>query len=383
MARKIEDILPRDSWAARWLQCWPVSEAPKSFLLFAGLAMVGAAIGRRAWTTLDIHRSYPMLNCLFLGPSGIGKSTAIKTGIWLKQEACLSMEVMADATTPEMIHKRLCDDPRAIILAEELAAFFGKQRYLEGMIPYVTLLLDYKSELQRGLKSEGVKTVFNPEVTILGGSTIEWLQDQLPDTAATGGFLPRFLIVKEDHKGQKIANPELRLGRAQRAEMESLRRGVAADLAALSAQGDFGDVAFLDYSVADVYADWYHQRPAPADALAPFAARASEWVRRLAMIMALTRGEARIRAQDIEVGIGLYNYTEKKLAEALTPFTPRGRILNTVLEAVPPGGMGIKTLYRNLRSLATARELRELVDSLIESGDVEKAGNEVRRIRKG
>lgn len=379
--RTIDKLLPTDSWAARWLQAWPVSEAPKSFLLFGGLAMVGAAVGRKAWIGRDVHRSFPMLNCLFLGPSGIGKSTAIKAAMTLHAMSGVAHAIIADATTPEMIHNRLVEEGRAIILAEELAAFFGKQRYLEGMIPYVTLLLDYKDRLQRGLKSEGVKVVEAPEVTVLGGSTLEWLQDQLPDTAATGGFLPRFLIVKEDHKGQKIANPDAALSRAKRLQVESLRRSCAEVVSALSTQGDFGTVGFYDYSVADLYAEWYHQRPAPPDALAPFAARAPEWVMRLALLMALCRGEGALRETDVETGIKLYEFTEAKLAEALTAYTPRGRMLKTVLEAIPPGGVSLRTLYKRLRPVATAKEIRELLDSLLESRDVEREGEQVRRIR--
>lgn len=323
-----------------------------------------------------------MLNLLFLGPSGIGKTTAIKTSLRLFETPVQRRpSLIFDMASPEGLHASLVRNPHAVIFAEELATFFGKQRYMEGMLPYVTNLLDYKDKVERLLKGEGLSTVEQPEVTFLGGSTIEWLQDEMPNTAVSGGFLPRFLLVKEDTKRQKVSNANATLGRAEWARLDRHREQVFREYEEIVNGVNPGPCNFLDYGVADRYDAWYVAHQAPTEALEPFAARAPVWVLRLALLNAVCLHKRHIDEHDIEVGIKLYEYTERRLAEALQIFTPKGRLLKAVLQAVPFKPISRRAIYRQLRSLATVKELRELLDSLTESGDVESlSDNHVRRV---
>lgn len=344
---------------------------------------MGAIVGRETWINLDIHQVYPMLNVLFLGPSGIGKTTAIKVGFQLFETGInRHPTTVFDTASPEGLHAALARNGHAVIFAEELATFFGKQRYMEGMLPYVTNLLDYKERVERLLKGEGLTTVTRPEVTFLGGSTVEWLQDEMPDTAVSGGFLPRFLIVKEDAKRQKVANPEAVLGRAARAALDNHRTQVFREFETIVNGVHPGPRPFHDYAVADLYDAWYVGHKAPTEALEPFAARAPAWVLRLALLNSICRQGTDIIESDVQTAIGLYAYTEHRLAEALQPFTAKGRLLKAVLQATPHEPVKRRVIYRQLRTLATAKELRELLDSLAESGDVELlAEDRVKRVR--
>jgi len=207
MELDIPDCLPQDSWFRDWMAIWPTAESSKSFLLFSAMAMLGACLGRRVWLDQDIHQVRPMINLLLIGPSGIGKSSAVKIAKRLLPfvSEMERPQFFEGGSTKEKLHEDLAVQPKAIIFASELAAFFSKEKYKENLIPYVTQLLDYEDVIELRSKSGGIVPVHYPAVSILGASTLEWLQDQLPDSAVSGGFLARFLILNEEAKGQRVA----------------------------------------------------------------------------------------------------------------------------------------------------------------------------------
>ena len=245
--------LPKDSFLCDWLQAWPTTEFPWSYFLFGGLSVLGAAIGRRCWYVDDYRKLYPMLNLLLIGPSGIGKSSAIELNQTLMStlEPGLKPQFIIGSSTPEKLHSDLVLTPHAMVYASELANFFGRQKYMEQMLPYVTELLDCRA-IERRTQSGNVQHIAEPEVTIVGGSTVEWLQDALPDNAIGGGFLPRFLIVKEDAKRQRVPNASMSISKKRWSEMMKQREN-AYDAFNTIVSTISGGVCFAGFDVADCY----------------------------------------------------------------------------------------------------------------------------------
>src|SRR5271157_3052341 len=293
-------VLPKESMVKRWVEAWPLAEAPTSFLIFSAFSMLGAALGRNVWWSLDAHTLYPMLNLLLIGPSGIGKSTSIlKIGKPLIDNIPedLSPAFIGGKATPEKLHADLVISPKTLIFASELANFFSRSKYMEDMIPYVTQLLDYEPTVERRTIGGQLQVVHKPAVTIVGGSTVEWLQDQLPDSAASGGFLARFLIVKEDFRRQRIHDPESMMSRSQKRELIISREECFNSMRKI-VQYSAGPIKFADFEANDKYGYWYHTQQPETGALSPFSARAGEFVLRLAMLGALSCGRTRVTTQD-------------------------------------------------------------------------------------
>jgi len=358
------------------MECWPVSEPPRSYILFSAMTMFGAALGRRVWVKKDVHTLWPMLNLLLIGPSGIGKSTSVHMGLGLMEDPHTSIpaterpQIIKGKATREKLHEDLVVEPHAIIVASELANFFSKEKYMEGMIPYVTQLLDYEPEVSVRTKSGSLQTVRTPSVTIVGGSTVEWLQDQLPNTATSGGFLARFLIVKEDHKFQRVADPESLLTPKQWAELEVQRQKVFNEFRYLVEQYK-GRIPYADYSASDAYTLWYMTHLPETGILSPFAARAGEFVTRMSMLLALSRGHTAMQADDIRAAVKLYKYATAKLQEVIVPFTPVGKLIASVLSVVGSGrAMTDVQIKRAMRNSSTAQEVDKILASLIESRDL-------------
>lgn len=271
-------------------------------------------------------------------------------------------------SSPEKLHADLAIQPHAVMVASELADFFNRQKYMEGMVPYVTRLLDCEP-VEKRTKSYDILRVEKPEVTVLGGSTKQWLQEQLPDSAVTGGFLARFLIVKEDEKRQRVANPDTFLTRKQKLELDHIRAKIFQDFyhALHSASGE---VKFADFGVDDMYAVWYNSHKPVTGHLAPFAARAGEFVRRLSMILAVAENNPAITEADLDAAIKIYSYIETKLQEVVVPYTATGRLISLVLDAIPLMGATERDITSAMRNFCTAQDTKKYLDSLLISGDL-------------
>ena len=347
--------------------CWAPTEPPRSFLLFAGMAMLGASLGRRVHFELDVHRVYPLMNLLLIGPSGIGKSTALRD-IALEHlitplpEAPTKPMVITGKTTKEALHQDLMTNPHSIILASELANLFSKEKYQEGMIPYVTDLLDLAATRVR-TKGGGSLVIQRPECCILGGSTKEWLQEMLPNTSSEGGFLPRFLIVKEDHKFQRIADPMRFLTEKQRRDLALLRDKTAREFYHITAAAN-GKFDFEDYEASDFYNFWYQTYQPESGALAPFAARAGAHVLRISLLVAISRFAGAISRRDLEAGVGLYAYTQRRLAEVVVPMSASGKLMSKFFDALGGEWRTPIDLRRAMRNHCSGAEVDRMIREL-------------------
>lgn len=365
--------LPVDSWLRRWLAAWPMAECPVSFMLFTGLSMIGAVLGRKVYFDDDVHKLWPMLNLLLTGTSGVGKDTAAELGFKLVRSLPPERQpaIITGTVTPEKLHHDLEAQPHAVLFASELANFFSRQKYMEGMIPYTTELLNYKDVVERRTLSGDLITIINPEVTILGCSTPEWLQEQLPDSATTGGFLSRFFIVFEEHRRQRVAVPRRAHSKKQHSELLELRKQALSEFAeiVLSPPTDLV-LDFEDYAAIDHFSQWYGLHQPVSGHLAPFAARAKEFLLRIAMLLALARGKSTIDLTDLQAAELYYKYSETRLQQVVVPFTPQGMLLKKTLEAVGDREVSLTYVKRAMRNYARSDVVSQLVGSLLESKDL-------------
>lgn len=102
------------------------------------------------------------------------------------------------------------------------------------------------------------------------GTTVDWLQRQVPNSAVGGGFLPRFLIVTEEHKAQIVPWPDDRLDAEKKAVLGKLRAEVSREFVHLSQTE--GKYTFADQEAVDTFSVWVQTHQAETGHLRPFAA---------------------------------------------------------------------------------------------------------------
>lgn len=334
--------------------------------------MLGACLGRRVWFADDYRKLWPMLNLLLIGPSGIGKSSSLELArdfLLYNTDPKDRPQFVGGASTMEGLHELLVVQPKTIIYCSELAAFFNKSKYLESVIPYVTELLDYGPQVERNLRGVGKIKVTNPSVTIMGGSTKDWLTEALPNTAVGGGFLPRFLIIKEDEKRQRVPNPGMALSAKGHRVVQDIRAGAITAFPELL-NFHAGPIGWEDFAVADAYADWYNHYQPEMGHMAPFAARAPQHIKRLAMLVAISSRRNSITEADLRAAITMYSYVDDRLQEVIVPSNQVGKLIAAVLEAIPPQGASEKQICRACKNLMTAQDTARHLQGLMMSGDV-------------
>jgi hypothetical protein len=361
---------------------WEPTEPPRSYLLFSALAMLGVTIGRRAYMDLDVHRIFPLMNLLLIGPSGIGKSTALRDVacnhlLTPLPEGPTKPMVITGKSTKEALHQDLMVQPHSLILASELANMFSKEKYMEGTIAYATDLLDLAPARIR-TKSGGSQVIEHPECAIVGGSTKEWLQEMMPSTSTEGGFLPRFFIIKEDYKYQRISDPNRFITPHQRVALSNLRERVFRDFIHIQSAAE-GCYDFEDWEASDVYSHWYNTYLPESGALAPFAARAGAHVLRLALLTAISRWRANIGVDDVRCGIALHGYSQRKLSEVVVPMSPQGKLMNKLLEALGQEERSAISLRRAMRNHCGGQEVDKMLADLERNREIVRINESFRR----
>lgn len=377
---QVLEKIPKDSWLVPWMRCWPLAESPKSFILLSGLTALGACLGRGVWFVQDFFTLYPMLNILCIGPSGVGKTAALEymaLPLVRKMPQEFRPQLLEGKTTPQKLMADLALQPHAVLYAEELAALFTKEKFMESMIPCVTKLLNYLERQEERTKTGDSVVVDRPSVTVCGGSTPEWLQDQLPDSATSGGFLARFLICYEQYKGQRVALPRHSMSRTKWHELLESREATFRDFQSLITQK--GEMDFDGYEASDVYVEWYNNLKPIAGHLAPFAARGGEFVIRLGMLVALSRNSLLIQAEDLEAGIAIWDYCNNKLNEVVVPMSGKGKLLAQILKVVGNQEVSDQMVCRLMRNYGPTQEVQQLITSHLMTGELVRVEGKLKR----
>jgi len=345
-------------------------------MVFTALSAFGATLGRKVWNdTRDPHRLWPMLNLVLVSGSGKGKSSAIARFQNLIEGFPPGKQVpISEQITPEAFHDRLKLRPQTILKASEMARAFPKTDYMKGMLSYTTELLDYNEIIKRETRKDKELIVKNPTVTIIAGTTIDWLQTALPDTALTGGFLARFLIVHEKWKDRKVAFPG-EPNKEKRERQRDMREKLAHEFAQLVEDTPEGEIDWKNWAAQDVYSTWYHKHEPETGYLEPIAARAAEFVIRIALLLTVSCGRTTISVDDITCAIGLYKYATKQLMEVLVPFTSDGKYQGMVLDVLGDKPMAQEEIYRAMQNTLISQKTQTIIQSLVLSGKLKRLDN--------
>ena len=93
----------------------------------------------------------------------------------------------------EKLIENLGKQPAGIFPVYEFGEFMSKfnRDYMLGVKEFLADLWDSPSQYKRSLKGCDV-TINNPAISLLGATTIEWLEDKLTQSDLRGGFFPEY-----------------------------------------------------------------------------------------------------------------------------------------------------------------------------------------------
>jgi hypothetical protein len=288
------------SWLERYVAYTAEADTPPLFDWWTGVAVVSGMLGRRVWAKVAPDHDklawlvHPNMYIVLFGEAGTGKSLAIKFAKDLMREVG-GIALAPDTTSRAAFQEDLYNyQGQLLVFTGEFAQFLhgtstGKAKADSDWIVFLCRLFDLEMQLSYRTKKDGLVTVPEPFVTILGGITPKILSEVLPPTSVGAGIASRTLIIAVD-ENVRTFEPNVHLKDMIRPE---LLKGL------ISMQTMQGEMAFTG-DATETYRNWKNAFLAGLERMSEVDARVMEYVVRVAMICAASNGRMNITDADVK-----------------------------------------------------------------------------------
>lgn len=370
--------LPDEGWLADYLRAvTPLTDAPAEFHLVSGLCALSAAIGNRLHTREWGQNVFPHLWAVLVAPSSF----------WRKSTAIGQAQALVEAGAPDAIYPEdfsreklvalFGEKPSGLLVLKEFGGFLAMlgRDYMTGTKEMLTGLYDGPEVYKRALKKDEV-IIQRPAITLLGATTLDWLEAKITEGDLQGGFLARFLFVTAKEK----ASPKGLTGDID----PVLRTRLVSSLQTVYQRAP----TQITYEPAarEAYDEWMlgweaevMKTPHRSD-LSGFAVRLQTYALKLAM---LYRASATAYEDDAEYSLVDVVSVEQAIAyvrhlwasvagliDEKIAITKEARELRRVLGIVGSGATRSQALKL---SKLKARDFDQVVDTLVQSGELYRA----------
>jgi len=191
--------------------------APTSYHFATAMTLLGASLRRRVFVDHGFFKIWPALQCMLVGPAGIGKSTATDYGV---MDLAMSSKVphfnlMADSGSAIGLFADLefiCNgrkksknkdaiegqgDTTGLIYLSEMSKFISGQDYNKELVAELTDLFDSRARVERSTRGHGKESLKDIALSALFNTNPDWLAKGLDRDVFGGGFFSRVLVFYE------------------------------------------------------------------------------------------------------------------------------------------------------------------------------------------
>lgn len=232
----------------------------------------------------------------------------------------------------------------------------------------LTHLYDCPTEWQKATVTNGIYYVYRPCLSILGASTVNWLQDNLSESDIQGGFMPRWLFFNAKAKDYIMSIPD---------EPDAVQQEVAFEAARRLAKMR-GFVRLGDDEATEIYWSWRQRIEKQGDPMVlSWANRMGMYALKVAMIFeaSVTEGDtvSTISPGSMRAAVTLIDYLLSDLRGILQDlaFDKNGQNLNKLknyIKHAGKDGIGHSTALK--KSKLDKNMFGNLVGTLAETGEV-------------
>lgn len=206
LERELWSLIPEHGLLYRYCLYTSRHEAPLAYHLFSILVAIGAILANRVWLPFGDKKLYPNLAVILLGPSGLKKSSAADVAMEMLQELELT-KVYSEQITPQALVEAMASMPQGVIYAPEMSVFLGKQKYMEGIVPLITRLLDCPSRWSSERVTRTTIVLRDVAPSALWCTNAKWFIENTPEDTFSGGFIPRHILVIQEDTARLEAFP--------------------------------------------------------------------------------------------------------------------------------------------------------------------------------
>lgn len=382
IATQAGSLFPHDGWLGEYVYDYGSTiESPDSFLFWSGVCVLSAVTRRKLSVKFGTKNIYPNFYVIFVSKSGAGrKGTPIKVAEMFAKT--IPDVNFIDRTTTERLPHDLSRrttsvggqmqtvpcDAHGFLCAEELVAFIGDQSYNADVIKFLIEWWDCPDEKKVRSFKHGIVQLDKIHITLLGGTTPDWLQGALSNIAAGGGMLSRTLFVVEERTPKMISWPEPPDDNAKQRLIQQL-----AHIDTL--QGEF-IVTEEALTWTDTWYKGFRQYLEDHEGDAPALERKQIYMIKLAMLLAVSEGRPlEITSELLSRATAILDDQQKGLPEIARTLmaAPIGREHLRVLGFITKAGGRVKhsDLLRKCSPYGIDKEgLKKIVETLEESDQI-------------
>lgn len=230
-----------DNWLSTFMEYVEETEAPRHFWLWGGISTIASALQRKVWLPFGRENIYPNMFVLLVAPPGeCRKAGPLSLSRDLLKD--IGISIFADSPTKRALTnsmselgkkqyfnyevngtKQIFVHSSMTVVSKELASLLAVDP--KAMIDCLTELWDAHDEWEYKTKGEGTDKLVGVCLNIFGGTTPDWIVDNLPEAAIGGGFTTRLVIVtgKEKYKWLSLPpEPDEELYRVLKIDLETI-----------------------------------------------------------------------------------------------------------------------------------------------------------------
>jgi len=247
-------------------------ETPTKFTVWSALVGLSMLVGRDAYYRWAPDALFLNLYVWIIAPPRIcPKSTSIHV---LEKILRMVPDIIMDPVlsarkklnsvhskaTPEHLYDRMVPGEittqgkkielgsKMSLVISELATFFGKQKYNEGLFSVLTNFYDCLKDDDEGTRGKGVNFMKDMYVTMFGATTPADLLDTIPQIAFGSGFMSRLNIIYQATGTRDYVHPSFPVGAPTMDELGQRLAWIAEN-----AQGEY----YLSKEAYVAFRNWY------------------------------------------------------------------------------------------------------------------------------
>ncbi len=368
---------------------YPNTEIPGLFVLWVAISTISSVLGRDCFIDQGYFVVYPNLYVVLVaGSAWCKKSTAIMLSYNALKSMSNYVNILSQKMTPEALigalsnleakdAKTIITDASGVAIVDELSTLIDMNSFKSGLISVLTKLYDC-TDFEYMTRKMGIEYVRNSCISILGGSTIEWIRESVPKVAIGGGFTSRVVFVFQNEPSGDVAWPKLNEENQKRWEdiIHDLDE-VAVMRGSFSLTPEALKLYELEYSRFKSDSVLATNRN-----LSGYAGRRHVTVLKVSMVMAASRNDKRlIEEHDVKNALIALSFVERAMPQVLQSISAEfvGNVCEEVLFAiVNRGTIPRSELISQMKNKLTSAQLDVIVTTLVEEKVVqvsEREGN--------
>ena len=358
------------------------TEVPSTFALWTAIFAVNECLGRNCHIDQGHFTVFPNIYIVLVaGSAKCRKSTAINIITDFLRKVEPHIKILSQKMTPEAMisalsgtsikdKNKIIEEAVGCFINDELSTLIDRGTFSSILIPVLTKLYDCK-DFEYETKMRGEEAVRNPCLSILGGSTIQWIKEAIPIHAIGGGFTSRIIFVYRADRDREIAWPVRNQENVDRAGR------IVHDLTEVARmQGPFGVTQDAIALYTKEYSTYLSGSMPANPYLSGYAGRRHTTLLKVAMSFSASRHSKReVTKQDMWRAVQALKTAEGGMDTVMRAITsePAGDICEWVMTMIMTSGSIFREkLVYDTRHRITHRELDVILEGLMQTGYVKR-----------